>query len=125
MVSKADFEIGDQISFIYNGGSRPGARRILDVKSVEPTCVRGFDHYTKEERAFSYSKMAYEVFLYKTQKKLIVYVDYDDGYYDISLQFQKRSVVLSFEVTGNDSHFYINNSPIQTLDDLKRVVAAL
>lgn len=125
MVKSTDFEIGDQISFVYNGGSRPGARRILDIKSVENTCVRGLDHYTKKERAFSYRKMMDIVFLYKVQKPIIVNVDYDDGYYDIALHFPKQSVLLSVEVTNNESYFYVNNHPVQSLDDLKRSVAAL
>lgn len=135
MVSKADFEVGDQISFVYNGGSRPGARRILDVQLIANTCIRGLDHYTKEERAFSYSKMVDVVFLYKVARKRIeISLENGTNASIIYATFYDNRGSYNVRFTGTkptkyndsiDEAFYINGILITSLEHLKKVVAAL
>lgn len=131
MYDKTSFSIGDQISFIYNGGSRPGAIRLVDVKEVGNKTIEGFDHYQKDDRRFSYDKIDGVTFIYKqklplnvemsvgvTKTTAIVYVDVDDK--EIKFIFWDNVNNLT-----QPALFQVNNVDIFSIEELKKVVNAL
>lgn len=126
MYSCKNFNVGDQACFIYNGGTRPGARRIVDVESVENSCIRGFDHYTKEERCFSYNKMIDLLFNFKKVVSPEVTITYSNDICSIvKVVFNNTNIVFKFLDNLNTNELSINGKTIRTLEELKNLVKNL
>lgn len=123
MYSKKDFNVGDQISFIYNGGSRPGAVRLVDVNVVGDKYIKGLDHYSKDERCFSYDKMGGLTYIFRTKPPIkldITLAKHDMVEFVVSF-YDDTSIV--FYCNMRDNTLKINSQEIKTLNDLEFVIS--
>ena len=119
MPNKNDFTIGDQINFVYNGGSRPGAQRIVDVKEVYDGTIRGFDHYSKEDRTFSYNKMKSVGYIYKMRKEnSINYIRVLPTEIVLSVIFADGS---KMGLATHNNNLAINGVIIESVKDFQRI----
>lgn len=126
MYSKLDFNIDDQVSFIYDAGSRPGAVRIVDVTKVTDTHIRGYDHYRDEERTFSYIKIrdgSLKYYYHQPQSTICGVIDssIDSTCFDI---YNNESILFVIRCRNNGT-VSINGIEIQTIDDLRTMVAEI
>jgi len=63
MISEPNFrleqaEVGQRVSFVYQGGSNPGARRLVDIESLDFEGMYGMDVDKQEPRQFLYDHVA-------------------------------------------------------------------
>jgi hypothetical protein len=119
-MNKNDFRVGDQISFNYNGGSRPGAIRIIDIKEVNNTTIRGFDHFNKDDRTFSYNKMCNIRFLYSVPRvNIIKYIKVEPHNIVVEIVCADGSKI---GIDCYNNTFVINGVAIKSVNDFKKIV---
>jgi ribosomal protein L32E len=119
-MNKNDIMVGDQISFIYNGGSRPGATRIVDVKEIYEKVFKGFDHYNTDDRTFAYDKVGNFTYKYKKPRGINVEVSHSQ-----SMNWSLYNVTFTdntkLKIGIHDNSIAMNGVLIKSLKDLQMV----